>query len=330
MTAAPTDHRGPVALVCLGEALIDLVAEEAGVLLKDAARFVRAAGGAPANVAAGAARLGVSSGFVGKVGADAFGSHLEETLAQAGVDTSRLRRDPLHRTGLAFVSLGPSGERDFLFFRHPSADQYLAPEELDEAYLAGARILHIGTLSLVGGPAREATLRALRVAGGAGALRSLDVNLRLDAWPSAARAREVALAAGADVEVVKVSADELEFLAGGVGPAAAAGVMGPATRLVVVTRGAGGADYHLADGRRGSVSGFAVEAIDTTGAGDAFVAGLLAGLSTDPSALADPEALRAVLRRANACGALATLRLGAIPALPSLDELEAFLSVQAE
>lgn len=317
----------PVTLVCLGEALVDLVAEDKGVALQDAVRFVRAAGGAPANVAVGAARLGVRAGFVGKVGADAFGDHLEASLRGAGVDTSRMRRDPMHRTGLAFVSLAADGEREFLFYRHPSADQFLAPEELDDDYLAAATVLHLGTLSLVGGPAREASLHALRVAGAARALRSLDVNLRLDAWPGPRQARAGALAALAQCEVVKVSLDELDFLAGGTGTAEAASLLREATRLLVVTHGAAGASYHLPDGRHGHVPGFGVEALDTTGAGDAFVAALLAGLAQDAAALAEPAALRPLLRRANACGALATLRLGAIPALPTAAELGSFLSV---
>lgn len=315
-------------LVCLGEALIDLVADEAGTSLADARRFVRAAGGAPANVAVGASRLGVSTGFVGKVGADPFGDHLETVLLGAGVDTSCLRRDHAHRTGLAFVSLLPGGEREFLFYRQSSADQYLTTEELNDDYLASAKALHFGTLSLAAGPVREATLHAMNVAGAAGVLRSIDVNLRLEAWPSPAVARREVLAGMKGAEVVKLSEDELAFLAGGTDHAAADKVRHATLRLLVVTRGAAGASYYFGSGERGDVPGFAVESIDTTGAGDAFVAGLLAGILAEREALGEPAALRAVLLRANACGALATTQFGAIPALPSKKAVEAFLSVR--
>lgn len=316
-------------LVCVGEALIDLVATERGAALSEAATFVRAAGGAPANVAVGAARLGVRTAFLGKVGADPFGDHLVSTLAAAGVDTSMVTRDAQARTGLAFVSRAPDGEREFLFYRSPSADQRLRTDEVDGGRVARAEVLHFGSLGLAVSPAREATLHAASVAGRAGALRSLDVNLRLDGWRSDGEARRAVLAAAAASEVVKVSEGELDFLAGGKGAAAARTLIAGSTRLLVVTEGAAGAGYHLVtqDGlATGHVPGFAVDALDTTGAGDAFVAGLLTGMLLDRAALVDPAALEGVLRRANACGAIATTRLGAIPALPTADELAAFLA----
>lgn len=316
-------------LVCLGEALVDFVAERRGQPLADAETFVRAAGGAPANVAVGAARLGLRVGFIGKVGADPFGDHLEGTLVAAGVDTTGLARDDRHRTGLAFVSLREGGEREFLFYRHPSADQRLAPDDVDEAYVRRARWLHFGTLTLADSPAREATWRAVRLAGAAGITRSLDVNLRLDAWPDPARARRAALSAVQESEVVKVSESELDFLTGDPGDVGAARLRHERLALLVVTRGRAGASYYVGE-ESGRVPGFAVDSLDTTGAGDAFVAGLLAGLDAAPAALVDASVAASVIRRANACGALATTKLGAIPALPTAEELAAFLSVRGE
>src|SRR4051812_48532486 len=108
-------------IICLGEALIDFVADVAGLRLAECPRFPKAAGGAPANVAAGVARLGGSAGFVGRVGDEPFGRFLQQTLADCGVDTSAMVFDRGARTGLAFVSLLADGERDFVFYRHPSA-----------------------------------------------------------------------------------------------------------------------------------------------------------------------------------------------------------------
>ncbi len=331
MTGAGAGGAGAARLVCVGEALIDLMAVEADTPLSEAGTFVRAAGGAPANVAVGAARLGVRSAFLGKVGADPFGDHLVATLAAAGVDTGLVARDAEARTGLAFVSRH-QGEREFLFYRSPAADQRLRVAEVDEESIAHADVLHHGSLSLAVSPAREATLHAAAVAGRAGVLRSLDVNLRLDCWSSEGEARRAVLAAAAASEIVKVSEEELDFLAAGEAGTAGkviAGLMGEATRLLVVTRGAAGASYYLTANAGlavGHVPGFAVDALDTTGAGDAFVAGLLTGILADRAALTDPTALEAVVRRANACGAIATTRLGAIPALPTAAELTAFLA----
>lgn len=328
MSGHDASDRAAPRLVCVGEALIDLVAVETDTPLAEAGTFVRAAGGAPANVAVGAARLGVRSAFLGKVGADPFGDHLVDTLAAAGVDTSLVARDPQARTGLAFVSRH-EGDREFLFYRHPAADQRLRVDEVDAERIRRAEVLHFGSVSLPVSPAREATLHAVAVAGSAGVLRSLDVNLRLEGWGSAGEARAAILAAAATSEVVKVSEEELDFLAGGRDEAGATALLRGATGLLVVTRGAAGASYYLATGdglAAGHVAGFAVAALDTTGAGDAFVAGLLTGILADRNALTDRGALEAVLRRANACGALATTRLGAIPALPTATELAAFLA----
>src|SRR5687768_15254266 len=118
-------------LICLGEALIDFVADIPDVTLQECPGFRKAAGGAPANVAVGAARLGAAAAFIGKVGDDPFGRFLEATLAAEGVDTSGMRFDSGARTGLAFVSITSDGERDFTFYRHPSADMRLAPEEVN-------------------------------------------------------------------------------------------------------------------------------------------------------------------------------------------------------
>src|SRR5712691_7491286 len=119
----------PSAVICLGEALIDFVADTAGVSLAECPGFRKAPGGAPANVAVGLARLGVAAAFVGKVGDDPFGCFLRDTFAGAGVDTRPMLLSNEARTGLAFVSLMASGERDFMFYRDPSADMLLRWDE---------------------------------------------------------------------------------------------------------------------------------------------------------------------------------------------------------
>ena len=316
--------------ICLGELLIDFVPTVTGVTLVEATAFKQAPGGAPANVAVGLSRLGVSSGFMGKVGDDPFGHFLARTLAEAGVDVSALRYATEARTALAFVSLRADGEREFTFYRHPSADMLYAPTEVDEAYVRGACLLHFGSISLISEPSRGATLRAVELAREAGLLVSYDPNLRSGLWADAKAARAGIRLGWPEADVVKVSEEELEFLTGDPNPAdAARKLWHDRLRLLAVTRGHLGCRYFTATSS-GEVASFAVAAVDTTGAGDGFMAGLLRGLLLDgpEAAVRDETRLRAICRFANAVGALTTTERGAIPALPTLDRVEAFLAPQ--
>lgn len=314
-------------LLTLGEALVDLVATTPGPLA-DAVGFERAAGGAPANVAVGVARLGQPAGFIGKVGADAFGDHLASTLAAEGVDISGLKRSTM-RTAVAFVSLGEDGEREFLFYRHACADMALAPAEIDEAQVVGAAWLHVGSLSMTAEPARSATLHALNVAREAGVPRSVDPNLRLDLWSSEGAAKAAIRELLKYAVVAKVAEDELAFLTGASSVEAAASLLGGETQLVVVTRGAAGTTY-VTSAFSGHVPAFSVEAVDTTGAGDAFTAALLSRAMADPGLLTTEGALVGVLRLASAYAALTVTRRGAIPALPTRAELAEFMRGRGE
>jgi fructokinase len=141
-------------VVCFGDLLIDFVPTVTGTGLADAPAFVKAPGGAAANVAVGLARLGVKSAFMGKVGDDPFGHFLAHTLEAEGVDVTPLRFEPRARTALAFVSLRADGEREFLFYRHPSADMLFTPEEVDADAIRRARIFHFDSISVAADPPR--------------------------------------------------------------------------------------------------------------------------------------------------------------------------------
>jgi fructokinase len=312
-------------VICLGELLIDFVPTVTPTSLEDAPAFKKAPGGAPANVAVGLARLGVRSAFMGKVGDDPFGRFLAETLAAAGVDVAPLLFTTAARTALAFVSLRADGDREFMFYRHPSADMLLTPEEIDTAALGAARALHYGSISLISEPSRSATLHAIEVAQQAGCLISCDPNLRLPLWPDAAHARDGMLLALAKAQVVKLSDDELRFLTGSGDPAAARALWSENTLLMLITGGAAGCHY-LTAATDGHVAGFGVEAVDTTGAGDGFVAGILQGLVRDPGLVHDEARLRELCRFANAAAALTTTERGAIPAMPTRDQVHRLLS----
>jgi len=314
-----------VRVLALGELLIDFVATERGGSLGDVTTFVRAPGGAPANVAVGVARLGVSSGFIGKVGDDPFGHHLADVLRAEGVDVSQLRFDGEARTALAFVSLSESGERDFMFYRHPSADMRHRPDEIDQAAIASADVLHVGSISTIAEPAASATRQAILAAQRGGALVSYDPNLRLPLWPSAEAAARGMRSLWGDADIIKVSDDELRFLTGSDDVAAARSLWTPRLRALLVTRGEDGVTYVLPEAE-GHVDGYAVEVADTTGAGDAFTAAVLAAIVRAPDLLSDVPALEAALRYANAFAALTTTRRGAIPAMPDRPQVDAFLA----
>ncbi len=309
-------------IVCLGELLIDFVPTVTGISLGEADMFRKAAGGAPANVAVGLARLGVPSAFMGKVGEDGFGRFLAATLADAGVDTGPLRFAAHARTALAFVSLAADGEREFLFYREPGADTLFAPEDIDPADITGAQVLHYGSISLITEPCRSATLHAIALARAAGVRRSYDPNLREALWPNAEAARAGMRLGLEQAEIVKISEEEVAFLTGldAIEPGVRA-LWHDGLVLMAVTCGRRGCRW-FTRASSGAVPGFPVTAVDATGAGDAFMAGLLAGLIETPDAPDDPAELSRILRVANAAGAVTTLSRGAIPSLPDRAAIE--------
>jgi len=317
-------------VVCLGELLIDFVAAEANRPLADVAAFRRAPGGAPANVACGVVRLGRSAAFIGKIGADPFGSFLRCTLREAGVDTAGLVSTPDARTTLAFVGVHDDGRKEIFFYRHPGADMLLGPADVDERLVAGAKCFHFGSISLMDPGPREATLRAARAARRAGALVTYDPNWRPALWSDERIARDLVWAGIALADVVKVSLEEWRFVTGTDNLARGADdIHSAGPRLVVVSMGERGCWYHHA-AASGAVGPFAVEVVECTGAGDAFMASLIVDLLDHREAGGTLESLSAadlerLARRANAVGALACTRPGAIPALPTRAEADALM-----
>lgn len=329
-----------VDVVCLGEVLVDFVAEDLNVALENVVRFRRAPGGAPANVACGVVKLGGTAAFVGKVGDDPFGRMLTRTLGDVGVDTSHLAVSSAARTTLVFVGVHRDGRKDMCFYRHPGADMMLSAADIDAAWLASAKALHFGSISLIDPGPREATLRAARIARQAGLLVTFDPNYRQGLWPSEAEARHRIAEGLALAEVVKVADEELRLVAGSDDHRTAAEyILAQGPHLAVISCGAEGSHGFLrgdVPGRASSdcpVPGFRVKAVETTGAGDGFMASLLVDLLAARSAGRDLAALgeddlRRIYTRANAVGALTCTRAGAIPGLPTRDEVDRFLAGQ--
>lgn len=198
-------------VITLGEMLIDLISTKSGES-GDSPGFYKCPGGAPANVAVGVSRLGVKSGFIGKLGDDEFGYFLKNVLEANKVDTSNLLFTKEAQTAIAFVSLTAEGERDFLFYRKPCADKLLSPQEINEYYISSARILHFGSLSLAAEPAMSATFKAIEYAKQHGLIISMDPNIRLSLWDSKERARNIILQATTQCNLLKLSKEEARFL----------------------------------------------------------------------------------------------------------------------
>jgi sugar/nucleoside kinase (ribokinase family) len=306
-------------VLAFGEALVDFFPPRPGVPLVDCDVFHRHLGGAPCNVTVGLARQGARVGLMTLVGPDDFGRFVRGHLAAEGVDVRGVGTHPSAKTGITFVAVSAAGDRSFLFFRHPSADQQIGEADVDAAAIARARIFHVGSSTLSREPARAATWKALAAARAAGCVVSTDPNWRPHLWERPAEARPLLERLLAHSDIVKVSDDELEPMVGLTDVEAGARrirALGPS--LVLVTLGARGCYFDAAAGV-GWSPGEAVPVVDTTGAGDAFVAGVLATLA--PIVAARPIATLAIDEVARACalgnhlGARAVTALGATTAL---------------
>jgi fructokinase len=315
-------------IICLGELLVDMFPAELGRGLVDVTAFRPKPGGAPANVAVAATRLGAQSAFIGKVGEDAFGHHLADVLEGEGVDIRGIRFDEKARTTMAFIAMPDENTAEFVFYRNPGADMMLRVDELDLSLLRETRAFHFGSISLIEEPSRSATLEAIRVAKKTDALISFDANYRPNLWPSPEEARTRLAEAIPYADLLKVNEVEIALLSGSRDlHAASASLLECGPTLCVVTLGPEGSYFRIGDGGE-HVPPFRVDTVDATGCGDAFVAGLLCQLVVESDwreHLSVPR-MRAALRYANAVGALTSLTLGVIPALPTKEQVDEFLA----
>ncbi|MFC4438749.1 MULTISPECIES: carbohydrate kinase family protein [Natrialbaceae] len=303
-----------------GETLIDFLPERPGPI-SSVEGFDRRPGGAPANVAVALERLERTPLFWTRVGDDPFGRYLRETIDGHGLPDRFVELDPDAKTTLAFVTHDETGDREFSFYRDGTADTRLEPGRIDDATLENLEWVHAGGVALSSGSSRDATLDLLERAADRGCTVSFDPNARPELWPDEEAFRNVVRDALEHVGVLKAAEEELEAL-GFEGAdveelAREALEFGPAT--VFATRGDEGAIAVAGDDApwSGTAShpGYEADVVDTTGAGDAFVAGTIAALS-------DGQDLEETLAFANAVGASATTAPGAMTALPDRESVQ--------
>ncbi|MGD6801346.1 aminoimidazole riboside kinase [Rossellomorea aquimaris] len=309
-------------IISLGEALIDFIP-----LDKENISYQKSPGGAPANVSVGLARLGARSSFLGKVGKDVLGEFLQKTLTDYGVGTEQMHLTRDTRTGVVFVTNAEDGERSFDFYIDPSADRFLTADDIKEEDFVSHQILHFGSISMISSPAKEATHHAVKLAKENGMLVSYDPNLRLGLWDSEENARTTIESMLDQADFLKISEEELEFITGERNFEAGLEKMKPYNiPLMVITMGAEGCHVYTKDGHR-HVPAMKVQAVDTTGAGDAFVSGMLYQLHEyegDIQSLTI-EAAAEMASFAAVSGALAASTKGAMTALPTLEEVKQHL-----
>jgi fructokinase len=322
-------------VLSFGEALIDFLPDRRGKL-RHVDSFRKAVGGAPANVALGLARLGRKVGFLSKVGADEFGAYVREALEAEGVDVTGVGDAHGVKTGVTFVSLDESGDRSFLFFREPSADLSMTAGDVDEALIARSRIVHLGSNLMTEPDPREATYRVLELAKKHQCLVSCDPNIRLHLWKDADQTRPQVEALLGASDLIKLNDEELDFVGQGK-PASDVWqqVIRPQSALaLVLTHGPDGAEVFCGD-LHTRVTAPDVDVVDTTGAGDGFVAGLLTAICEivgdgglrETIASWDEATWERALGFGCATGAKVCEKLGATPGLPRRDELPKLLGM---
>ncbi len=312
-------------VVALGELLIDFT--ENGESAQGNPLLEANPGGAPCNVLSMLSNLGKKTAFIGKVGEDMFGKMLKTTIEEVGIDSKNLVFDKDVRTTLAFVKTYPGGDRDFSFYRNPGADMMLEKKDVDEAMVRDTKIFHYGTLSMTSENAAEATKFAVETARDAGAVISFDPNYRPPLWPTEDAAKEAIWWGIQNCNVLKISDNEIEFITGiadiDKGIAAIqekAGANGP--KLICASMGP--------DGSKAFYNGSIIfggprlrdDTIETTGAGDTFMACVLYHVLEYGIDGFDDEKLLKMLDFANTAASIVTTRKGALRVMPTLDEVK--------
>ena len=302
-------------VIALGELLIDFASKSV-----DAAGYPTMAanpGGAPGNFLAALNAYGAKTGFLGKVGDDAFGHLLLGTLTQAGIETKGIVVDPDVFTTLAFVTFDDKGDRSFSFARKPGADTQLRWEEVDKTMIDEAKVFHFGTLSLTGEPARTTTQKAVAYAKEQGKLITYDPNLRKPLWKTEEEAREQILWGLYQADVVKISDEEVEFLWNCTPEEGADKLLNEyGVSLAMVTLGPKGCYLKTANAVC-NAPGPKVSPIDTTGAGDIFGGSAVSRLLelNKPVAELTAEDLAYIGYFATTAASLSTEFVGGIPSI---------------
>lgn len=311
-------------VIALGELLIDFTMN--GQSEQGNNMFEACPGGAPCNVLALLNKMGKKTSFLGKVGKDQFGTLLRDTITEVGIDASHLMIDDKVNTTLAFVHTFPDGDREFSFYRNPGADMMLTEDEVDPAFIAQTKIFHFGTLSMTHDGVRAATKKAVQAAKDAGCLVSFDPNLRPPLWSSLDLAKEQMEYGFGVCDILKISDNEIQFVSGKEDYDEGIAYLQEKYNipLILLTMGKSGSRAYY-KGKCVERPGFAVKAIETTGAGDTFCGSSLNYIVEHGLEDLTEDQLGELLTFANAAAAIVTTKKGAIRSMPERAEVEALI-----
>ncbi|MBR6987003.1 MAG: GH32 C-terminal domain-containing protein [Clostridiales bacterium] len=313
-------------LIAIGEALIDFIPDKKGCEFYEVGSFSPATGGAPANVCGAFSKLGGKARMITQLGNDPFGDVITRTLNDAGVDTSCIRYTSAANTALAFVSHTVEGKSTYSFYRNPSADMLFEASDVTSEMLDDCYALHFCSVSLGDFPMKDAHRAAITIARRQGAIVSFDPNLRFMLWDDKEELKRVIQEFIPDCDILKISDEELEFITGtSVIEEALPSLFTGNVKLVILTKGKDGADAYTASVKAAS-AGRAVNAVDTTGAGDGFIGSFLwklksSGIGREELSSCPVSILKECLDFANRFSAISVQRKGAIPSYPELKEM---------
>ena len=322
-----TSMEKKIDVTALGELLIDFV--QNGVSDQGNPLFEANPGGAPCNVLAMLTKAGCKTAFIGKVGNDMFGRMLKSRAGGEGIDLSGLEMDDEVHTTLAFVEKLPNGDRDFSFYRKPGADIMLTADEVEKHadLIKGAKIFHLGTLSMTDEEVEKATIKAVEIAKEAGCIISFDPNLRPPLWSSEEKAKEKISWGLSRCDILKISDNEITFMTGEEDLEKGIRMIIDEYKipLVFATFGPDGSKAYY-KGVDAYEKGFLnPKTIETTGAGDTFCASALYHVLKYGIDGLDEEKLHELLTFANAAASLVTTKKGALCVMPTVDEVKAYI-----
>src|SRR6056297_334452 len=310
-------------VISLGEALIDFIPVD-----KENKLFGKNPGGAPANVAVGLARLESRTAFIGKVGDDSLGRFLYETLSAEGINLNNMILTKEAKTALSIVTLDEDGDRSFDFFGEKSADRLLNSDEIDEELFGDYKIFHFGSISMINEISRKATLYALDLADKADMYISYDPNLRKSLWDDLEKAKKIIKAVLGQVDILKLSKEELDFLTGFEGIEEGAEQIKNKNQISLVLITDGDKGLYFYKDKLIHVPAQKVKAVDTTGAGDAFVSAFLNRIDNSDKKLEEMsnQVIEDICEFANYCSALVVKKEGAMSKLPQKEDVKEFLN----
>lgn len=304
-------------VVALGELLVDFTLD--GISGQGNSLFEANPGGAPCNVLSMLQKLGKRTAFIGKVGGDSFGKMLRRAVTEQGIDTSNLIMDQSVPTTLAFVHTASDGERSFSFYRNPGADMMLKKEDVNVSMLQSTRIFHFGSLSMTHEGIESVTKMAVEIAKEGDALISFDPNLRPPLWNSLDNAKERIAYGISQCHILKISDDEIDFFTGtsDIDEGVAKIQKRYHTPLICATMGKRGSRVYYDDRRVECAPFLCGDTIETTGAGDTFMACILNAVLENGFGGLDNQKLYEMLEFANAAASIITTRKGALKVMPN-------------